>query len=347
MSAMLESPRLVGRGEDVLAILNANARRTTRRSVDSLRAMLPAADVVHTRTIDEVGEALERHRAGERRLLLCGGGDGTITSLLNLIDAGGPPVGVLRLGTGNGLANVLKTGSFQSAITRLPAVPLPPPTVHFDLVEVDGQRSHFAGTGWDARILGDYKRNFADRTGRLRKVHESLAGYLYALFTITIPEEWKLLRTEGQARVEITNLGPPAYTLDADLRPVPLPGGGTGAVLYEGPTSVASCSTSPEWGFGFRAHPYARAMPGWLNLRVYDRPVLEAVRNMGHLWRGRTPQPGMHDFFAKRVRMRFSRPVPFQIGGDARGLREELELSVADAGVHLLDWQALPRPLVS
>ena len=333
--------RRVGRGHDVLAILNANARKTTDAAVAALRGVLPAADVVHTRCIEEVEDTLARHDVAQRPLLLCGGGDGTVSALLSRLEqVDRTPIGVLRLGTGNGLANVLGSGSYRTIVDQLPGLALPPPTRRFDLVAVEGRRSHFAGTGWDARILADYRRNFSERSGRARRFHESFAGYLWALFTITIPEEHRLLRAEGQPEVEVTNLGPAAMRADAEGRPMQMIGGHTGAVLYRGPSSVASCATSPEWGFRFRAHPNAQASPGWLNLRVYDRPVLEAVRNIGALWRGKHPQPGMHDFFVQRVRMRFSRPVPFQIGGDPVGMREEVEMSIAPVGVQLVDWPA-------
>ena len=331
--------RRVGRGHDVLAILNANARKTTDAAVAALRGVLPAADVMHTRCIEEVEDTLAKYDVAQRPLLLCGGGDGTVSALLSRLEqVDRTPIGVLRLGTGNGLANVLGSGSYRALVDRLPGLALPPPTRRFDLVAVEGRPSPFAGPGWDARILTDYRRNFTERTGRARRFHESFAGYLWALFTITIPEEHKLLKAHGQPEVEVTNLGAPAMLADEQGRPVPMPGGETGAVLYRGPSSVASCATSPEWGFRFRAHPNAQVMPGWLNLRVYDRPILEAVRNMGALWRGKHPQPGMHDLFVQRVRMRFSRPVPFQIGGDPVGLREEVEMSIAPTAVQLVDW---------
>lgn len=329
----------------MLAIVNANARRSSARSVVELCDALPKADVVFSRTVDEARRAFERHGGLQRPLLLCGGGDGTVTSLVNLMehDRLGPPVGVLALGTGNGLAHALRSGPYLHALRRLPNLPLPPPTLHYDLVSVEGRRSHFAGTGWDARVIADYQRVLGVRGPIPRRLRESVLGYLYGLFRYTVPEEYRLLREQGQARVEITNLGPSAWTVDDTGRAVPLPGGETGRVIHEGPISVASAATSQEWGFHFRAHPHARLMPGWLNLRVYDRPVLEAVRNASRLWRGLHPQPGMHDYFVQRARMHFSRPVPFQIGGDPVGARTELDFSVAESGVRLVDWAQRPR----
>ena len=48
----------------------------------------------------------------------------------------------------------------------------------------------------------------------------------------------------------------------------------------------------------------------------------------------------MHDWFATAVRMRFSRPMPFQIGGDPMGNREEIVLRVARETVRVVDWHS-------
>jgi hypothetical protein len=167
-----------------------------------------------------------------------------------------------------------------------------------------------------------------------------LPGYLAALFWLTVPGEYSLLRKQGQAEVEVINTGPPAFAVDEKGRLIPWQGGD---VLYRGPVSVASCSTTEEWGFGFRSHPFARLKPGYMSCRIYDKPVLHAVANMGKLWRGNHPQPGMYDWFVKSVRFRFSRPMPFQIGGDPVGLREDVELKLAAEQMDCVNWHAAPR----
>jgi hypothetical protein len=112
-------------------------------------------------------------------------------------------------------------------------------------------------------------------------------------------------------------------------------------VLYEGPSGVAGAATTPEWGFGFRAFPFAQAVPGRLSVRVYGAGVLEAASRMLELWRGAHPVPRMHDFFVERVGMEFDREVPFQMGGDVLGLRRSVELELASERVQLVDWRRL------
>jgi diacylglycerol kinase family enzyme len=69
--------------------------------------------------------------------------------------------------------------------------------------------------------------------------------------------------------------------------------------------------------------------------------VLDAVRNAVRLWRGTLPTPaGLHDFLVSRVKLTFSRPLAFQIAGDARGERPELELHIAQEQAPIVDWEA-------
>jgi hypothetical protein len=159
-------------------------------------------------------------------------------------------------------------------------------------------------------------------------------GYLYSVGRITIPEEWVRLRREGHAQVELENLGPEAFRL-VDGKPVPQ----LGAALHNGPVSVAAASTVREWGYGLRAFPYARLKPGLINVRIYEGHVVDALVNAAKIWRG-VDVAKMHDWFATAVRMRFSRPMPFQIGGDAMGERTELVFRAARETVRVVDWRA-------
>jgi len=102
--------------------------------------------------------------------------------------------------------------------------------------------------------------------------------------------------------------------------------------------SVGAATTVPKWGYGFRAFPFAGKKPGFINVRIYGGGVLETARSAVSLWRG-THTKGMHDWFATAVRMRFSRPMPFQIGGDAIGEREEIVLRAARERVRAVDWR--------
>ena len=104
---------------------------------------------------------------------------------------------------------------------------------------------------------------------------------------------------------------------------------------------MCAAGTSTEWGFGFRAYPFAGLMPRRFCMRVYSGGVVEATLRMGRLWRGEHPMPKMHSWLLTSCRAVFSHPVPFQIGGDRVGHKQEVEYRLASEQVNLLHWRRL------
>ena len=49
----------------------------------------------------------------------------------------------------------------------------------------------------------------------------------------------------------------------------------------------------------------------------------------------------MHTWLLTRCVAKFSRPVPFQIGGDCIGERSEIEYALAHQQIDILDWGRL------
>lgn len=364
---------------DIAVVVNLHARRGSESVARTLSQALPSARVLASRSLDETRDfALDALRA-DSSLLLSAGGDGTAVALLNALrdaergaertvqsrfvastrpqacstempasrfDSAAAPrrvpaLGALPLGTGNAWAHATGAHDWRHATERLreaaargAALPLR----RFDLVEVEGKLAHFAGTGWDAEMIDDFH---AQKTGpglipaRFRR---GLAGYLHALGTRTVPRHLR----EPQPDVEIVNLGSDALGVDEQGRPCRLPGGEHGKVLYRGPVSVCGAGTSPEWGFRFRAFPFAGLVPRRFNLRFYTAKAVEATFAIPKLWKGTHPMRGMHCFLLDRCLVRFSRPVPFQIGGDRVGHRDEIEYSLAEEQVDMLSWHDLP-----
>ncbi|MCB9560064.1 MAG: diacylglycerol kinase [Kofleriaceae bacterium] len=328
---------------DVAVVVNLRARRGSEDVGAMVRHRLPRARVRVTRTLDDVRRWIDDELApAPPDLLLSGGGDGTAVTLLNELrdrQVDVAHLGVLRLGTGNGWANATGAPRAHRAISGVAALgDAAPPTRRFALVECDGRIAPFLGTGWDAEIVSDFRAQVEAMPRPLRRFNDGLPAYLMGMFTRTIPRH---VRGAGPANVVVTNLGDDALTVDAHGRVVPLPGGERGAVLYRGPASVAAAATTEQWGFGFRAFPFAHAAPGRVSVRVYGAPVLEATRNMFRLWRGEHPMPRMHDFFLTHGRMEFDREVPFQIGGDVAAPRRSFEFRIARESVAMVDWRRL------
>jgi len=338
---------LVGRGRHVALWLNPNAKQVRPSVVEAFRRGLPEATLITARTMDEARERAKKLARTPPPLLLCGGGDGTAVTLVNLLRSEGvrqfPLMGFLRLGTGNGWPNATGAPSWRRSLAMLPSMPLPPPTRRFNLIEVEGRLCHFCGVGWDAMVLHDYHRTIRRRErqqvapGLASRLSKSVLGYLYAVARRTVPRELGRTLSQGRPRATVTNAGPPAYQLDRRGRLVLA---GHGKQLFDGHVSILCAGTEPFWGGGFKAFPFSGAVPGTFSLRVYDRPVLEGVANSVNLWAGRRVR-GMSDFFVSKVRVVFSRPMPFQVGGDVVGHRTTLELALAEETLEAVDWPTL------
>jgi diacylglycerol kinase family enzyme len=337
---------LIGRGRGVSVWLNPGARQVTTRVVDAFHAGLPAAEVIVATRRSELRAAAKKLARHPPALLLCGGGDGTAVTLLNALREAGadefPPFGFLKLGTGNGWPRATGARSWRRTLAALPRLPLHPTTRRYNLLDVEGRLCHFAGVGWDAMVLHDFRRNLRRRERQAvgaefaTRLSKSVLGYLYSITRRTVPRVIEQNLRTGKPTVRLENLGEPALTLDRRLKPIPVPADG---VLFDGPLSIAAVGTEPFWGGGFKAFPYATAVPGRVNVRVYDRPVLEGFALTVPLWQGRRV-PGMRDYFLTRARLTFDRPVPFQVGGDVVGHRKSVQFRVADQVVDAVDWAA-------
>jgi Diacylglycerol kinase catalytic domain len=338
------APPPVGAG--LAIVVNANAKRGGRRVAAEIARVLPGANLRLTRSEEELLAWLKILK--NPRCLLSAGGDGTIIGLLNALarvtepGTAFPPMGLLPLGTGNAWANAVGTPKLDRCVRILEREGGALPFRRFGLVEVktdggQGTLAHFAGSGFDAMILDDYKRQLEESIGVGKTVSKSVWGYLSATLLRTVPK----IALFGNPHVLVENLGDEAYTMTADGKLLKIHGAGRGTVLYDGPGGCISAGTTPEFGYGFRAFPFAERLPGTINLRVYDRSALGAVAAIPRLWRGTHPLEGMHDWFTTAARVTFSRPMALQVGGDARGVHQTVEYHLAPWEVRMLDWRRL------
>jgi hypothetical protein len=336
------APRSLRPGEAALAILvNANAKRGGRRVAAQIARALPGASVRLTRTPQEVDTWLRTLPAP--RAVLAAGGDGTAVALVNAlarVTPDGrplPALGLIPLGTGNGWAHSLGAPKLHRCLALLAGATGPLPSRRCGLVDVDGTLAHFAGTGWDAMILDDYKKQLEASKGPGRRFSKSVYGYLTATLLRTLPR----VAVQGNPHVIIENLGDAVFDLGPDGTPRRMEGIGRGAVLYDGVVGITSVGTCSEFGYRFKAFPFAERMPGYISVRAYGRGAFGALASIQGLWRGTHPMNGMHDWLATHVRMTFSRPVPLQIGGDACGLRRTIEYRASGQVVRMMDWRRL------
>jgi hypothetical protein len=335
---------------DVAVVVNLRARRASEEVIRACRAKIPGAHILRSRSLEDLSRFTRELDGPWRSLLVSAGGDGTAMAVINSMRAlprRGPDdvlrLGVLRLGTGNGWAHATGAPGWRTAIERLGRIARHDeavPVRRFDLIDVGGTLAHFAGTGWDAEIIDDFHAQQRGPGLLPRSMRAGLAGYLHGLALRTIPRHLFARPPE----VELINTGDDALTVDDRGRVVAVPGGGHGAILYRGPTTVCAAGTTPCWGFGFRAFPFAGLVPGRLCTRIYAGTSGDALLHMSSLWRGAHPVARMRSWLLTRCRAVFSRPVPFQIAGDRLGHRQEIEYAVAAEPVNLLDWRSPETP---
>jgi diacylglycerol kinase family enzyme len=330
-------------GRGLAIVVNANAKRGGRRVAAEMRRILPAATIRLTRDADELTAWLRKLRdksVDHPECILAAGGDGSAIALVNAVakvfpDGELPKMGVIPLGTGNGWARSLGAPKLDKALRALATHEGPLIMRRQVVFDCEGTLAQFAGSGYDSMILEDYKKQLK-AGGPLGFASKSVYGYVTAMITRTAPRVFAF----GIPKLVVENLGDEAHTIDASGKLIKIHGIGRGSILYRGPAGCASVGTSPEFGYGFRAFPFAERYFGRLNVRIFDRGPLKALGSAYDLWRGTHPLPGLHDFFTTGVRMTFSRPMPLQIAGDAVGTRQSLEYRVYPRELSMLDWRS-------
>jgi hypothetical protein len=204
---------------------------------------------------------------------------------------------------------------------------------------VEGKRTPFAGLGVDARLLNDYAwvRSNLGR-GPVRHLLNGGGGYFSAVALKTIPY---FLTHSTSVECEVTNGSrSAAYRLGRTGMPVgePIP---PGATIFAGKLMMAAAGTIPFYGFDFKIFPFAAKRKGAMHLRLGTESPSKVIANLRKLWRGRWFPEGIQDFHARDVRIQFERPMPFQIGGDAEGLRQEVLLELAPEAIELMDFSQI------
>ncbi|HUM13550.1 MAG TPA: diacylglycerol kinase family protein [Myxococcaceae bacterium] len=327
-------------------LLNARARKVTPRVVRALSHVVPRSDLYLSRSPKDARRIAQAILSRGYDTVFCGGGDGTFIGFADEIlseaeraHASAPRFGVLKLGTGNGLAALVQASPLEDGgvvddvrRAREGAVPGYRP---LELLKVDGRRTQFAGLGVDAALLNDY-------LGLKSKVqgtwgHWALTGSRGYALTVGLRTLPHALTHRLSELVEVRNSAEvPAYRLDAagrvieELAP--------GALLYRGPAMIVAASTIPFYGYALRMFPFAGQRPGHLHLRLGTVNPLAAVANLRALWKGEWFPKSIHDFHAVAVIVQAAKPMPLQIGGDAAGERTSVEFRMSSKRLELVDW---------
>lgn len=329
--------RLVPRENRVAVLLNANAKRVNAKVRDRLGQVVASEDLFFSSTLDE-GAAHARSIL-ERRYgtVMVGGGDGTLSSAMNLLLRAAkdmsrghgrhalPDIGILRLGTGNGLACM--TGAGRPIDDLMSVLSGESSETHtLQLIEdvESGWVFPFASAGYDAQLLNDYIEMVEEaRTQVSRTMAKSLAGYFYALGTRTIPTEMKGRR----ARVRVVATGRCSIVDPETSEEIPLEAGTT---LFEGDARAVLVGTSPFYGYGLKVLPYARKRTDRFHVRVSNASIGYLLSRLPSLWNGSLKSSELVDFLCEGIRVESTEPMPMQMAGDARGYRDRFEFRLSE-----------------
>jgi diacylglycerol kinase family enzyme len=329
----------------VAVLLNARAKAVTRGVREALAEIVPHEDLYLSSGPDDASEIADWVVARRYRTVFTGGGDGTFVSWVNRISDASerrqlpiPRFGILALGTGNAVAEMVGATPRRhlSDLARYLDGQVTG-TRRVDLVTWEGRRTPFAGVGIDAAIVNDYNWLKAQLAGTpLRGLGQGAAGYGLAVALRSAPR--KLLERRP-TYCEVVNTGHQAWRLDDQGRRLG-PAIRPGELLYAGPCMMAGASTVPFYGMGLRLFPHADRQRGLMHLRLASDPAVSTLLlNLPRIWAGDFAHEKILDFHADQVTLRFERPIPLQVGGDAEGWRESVTFGVAGSPVELVDFR--------
>jgi diacylglycerol kinase family enzyme len=318
------------RAKKVAVVLNGNAKAVTDRVIHDLRQVVQDESLFISTSVDQA-KFIARHVVNKGYdVVLCGGGDGTFTQCLTDIIALKPrhipAMGVLRLGTGNALANTLGASSpnLKGLITDLRRAREAEAWIDLPMLRLEGKVAPFAGVGLDSLILSDYNahKELLKRTP-LAALGQGSAGYALSIATRSL---WRFVR-EPKPEVVIRNEGVTAWRMDLQGHPVgpPVPRGG---ILYSGPVAIAAASSIPFYGLGLRLFPQADRRTDRFQLRVGDIDPFTVLTQLPALFRGELDDPRIHDYFCTAISIHASSPTPFQVGGDEVGRRTSVQIGL-------------------
>jgi diacylglycerol kinase family enzyme len=276
--------------------------------------------------------------------VMVGGGDGTITHTMNLLIEAAealsrgnvrhalPDIGVLKLGTGNGLAYLTGSGKPTNDVLRVLSG-AKPPAQPLRLVEdvSSGWMFPFASLGYDARVLNDYLDVLnATKTGFTRSLAKTLPGYFYALGTRTIPGELR----QKRAQISVVSTGRASIIDPETGEEIPLE---PRAKLFDGIARSVIVGTSPFYGFGMKVLPYARRRSDRFHVRVSSCAISFILARLPQLWSGKLKSDGIVDFLVEGVRIESTEALPLQMAGDARGSAKQVELRLAERAFRFIE----------
>ena len=334
--------------QSIAILLNANARLVTDKVRRSLERIIPRASLFLSHSKEEARDYVKHIVDSKFSVIFSGGGDGSFVNLINLVrDYIGkkgapqtalelPQFGVLKLGTGNGISSFVGSSGGTKMLERaLHAEHLK--TIEMALIERDNRIFHFAGSGFDARIAGDYQQFMNSlKTPAARKQFSGLFGYFCAGLGKTVPDS--VIRPDrGEVKIELEGDDQAFHIQHTRGKDIPVET--HNRLLYSGPSTAVAVATEPYYGYNVNAFPFATLREGYMNLRVLLAKPVSIVANMGQFWNGSYRGNGVMDFLAKKIKVTYEKATPMHIGGDFEAFTREIRYSIFPQTCKLIDFR--------
>ena len=318
-------------------MLNARAKRWTGELHEAVSRWVPTRDLFLTDDFRQASKTVDRIlSAGVYEVLFTGGGDGTIVYLMNAIEeriASGqlaredaPPVGVLRMGTGNALATYLEC---RNVVDDLRSLSGGSPIVVYDMhmVSTSDGLVPFAGFGWDATILNDYD-SFKEsvRETAVESVATGLGGYAASIVTRSIPSA--LGSDRKHARITANGPAVLIHPKTGDVLDEYL----ADDVIYEGVVDQLAASTIPYWGFNVRMFPHCTKRPGFFELRCYHGGVANILKTVPfRFWSGDFEEHECADFLCTDISVEIvDGAMSYHVAGDPGGYERAVRWAISE-----------------
>jgi YegS/Rv2252/BmrU family lipid kinase len=278
----------------------AHARKTLGGGLPELRAELARRGFADPLWY-EVPKSRKAPKCARRALaegadvIFVWGGDGTVQRVIDAVAGTKAVLAILPAGTANLLATNLQIPPDLAAAVQIGLTGERRP---LDTGSVNGE--HFAvmaGAGFDARMIADADRGMKDSLGR--------AAYLY-----TGARNLRARRVKATVKVD-------------------------GQRFFTGRVSCVLVGNVGKILGGISAFSGARPDDGLLELGVVTaRNPVEWARTLGRVALGRTDNsPFVEVTRGKRIKIKFSRALPYELDGGARGAATELKVKVAPASI--------------
>lgn len=339
----------------VAVVINEKARYADSLTFNYIRDNIMDEKLYVCASLGQMRETAKKIVEKQFDAVILGGGDGTfslwVTEIMNLQPKKLPAFGILRLGTGNGMAEALGAGPLivgpfgaRGFAEEMARAKDPAARIQKTMLKIGNRYAPFAGMGLDAFVLDDYGaiRSFLDKVPFLPKKGRGAFDYALAITTVSF---WRYA-TNPLPHVVVRNGAGKAYRIDFNGLPISLtkPSGEAisklpGEILYRGPASIVSASTIPYYGWGVRVFPQAdkTIMSECFQLRISAMDVFETLFQLPALFLGKMAHEKLWDFACQEITVevlnipennKYAKGLPLQISGDPAGRHKKVKIEL-------------------